>query len=77
MKQANHYGNIHTITNSIIMEFADNGDLYQKICDHQKKNSNFKENEIWKIFIQIVRGLRDLHNLKIMHRDLKVINKLL
>ena len=56
------------------MEYADNGDLFQKICDHQKDNSNFPEQDIWRIFIQIVRGLRALHDLNIMHRDLKSAN---
>lgn len=35
------------------MEFVNNGDLYQKILEHQKKGSNFSENEIWTIFIQV------------------------
>ena len=29
---------------SIIMEFADDGDLYQKIVDHKKKKELFEEN---------------------------------
>ena len=33
------------------MEYADNGDLFQKICDHQKENTVFSEPEIWKVFI--------------------------
>lgn len=33
-----------------------------------------KENDIWKIFIQIVRGMKSLHDLNIMHRDLKSAN---
>ena len=57
---------------SIIIEFADNGDLFQKICEHQENNSHFSEEEIWNIFIQVVWGLRALHDLRIMHRDLKV-----
>jgi len=28
---------------SIIMEFADDGDLYQKIVDHKKKKELFEE----------------------------------
>ncbi len=54
------------------MEFADNGDLFQKICEHQKDKTYFTESEVWQVFIQVVRGLRALHELKIMHRDLKV-----
>ena len=56
------------------MEFADNGDLFQKICEHQKNNTCFSETEIWSIFIQVVRGLRALHELQIMHRDMKSAN---
>ena len=32
----------------------------------------FKEEEIWDIFVQIVKGLAALHELKILHRDIKV-----
>ena len=56
------------------MEYADNGDLFQKICDHQKDNSTFPEAEIWKIFIQLVKGLKAMHDLNIMHWDLKSAN---
>jgi NIMA (never in mitosis gene a)-related kinase len=35
----------------IIMEYADDGDLYQKIVDHSKNQTNFAEEDIWKIFI--------------------------
>ena len=59
---------------SIVMEHADNGDLFQKICDHQKAGGQFAEADLWKIFIQIVRGLKAMHDLNIMHRDLKSAN---
>ena len=36
---------------SIVMEYANNGDLYQKIQNHIKDNYNFQESEIWKVFI--------------------------
>jgi len=55
------------------MEYADKGDLYQKVSDYKSKKLVFDEKTIWKIFIQMVLGLKALHDLKILHRDLKVI----
>ena len=58
----------------LIMEFADRGDLYQKIIQNKKKAIFLEEMEIWRIFIQLVKGLKSLHELKILHRDLKSAN---
>ncbi len=58
---------------SIIMEFADDGDLYQKIVERKKKKELFEEEDIWSVLIQTVSGLRTLHQLNILHRDLKVL----
>ena len=58
----------------IIMEFADRGDLYQKIVQHKKSAIFFEETDIWRIFIQLVKGLKSLHDLKILHRDMKSAN---
>ena len=33
-----------------------------------------KEDDIWKIFIQVVKGLKSLHDVNIFHRDLKSAN---
>lgn len=54
------------------MEFADNGDLFQKITNCQNNGTWINESDVWHIFIQTVRGLRALHDLKILHRDMKV-----
>ena len=58
----------------IVMEFADNGDLYQKITKYRKLKKYFEETEIWRILIQLIKGLKSLHELKILHRDLKSAN---
>ena len=58
----------------IVMEFADDGDLFQKINLYEKKKLFFEENEAWKLFIQITKALRDLHEYNILHRDMKSAN---
>ena len=35
----------------LVMEYADEGDLYQKIVKHQKANQLADEKEIWKVII--------------------------
>lgn len=39
------------IRGSIVMEYADDGDLFQRICDHQQDTTTFDESDIWTIFI--------------------------
>ena len=61
-------------TLGMVMEYADGGDLYQKIVEFRKAQRLFEESDIWRIFIQLVKGLKALHELNILHRDLKSAN---
>jgi NIMA (never in mitosis gene a)-related kinase len=54
------------------MEFADDGDLYQKIVEYKKQGELFDEKDIWLTLIQVTRALKSLHAANILHRDLKV-----
>jgi NIMA (never in mitosis gene a)-related kinase len=59
-------------SDSIVMEFASNGDLAAKIARHLQQGTQVPEEAIWNIFIHLVRGLKQLHELHIFHRDIKV-----
>ena len=56
----------------IVMEYADGGDLMALISKHSKNSSHIPESELWRFFVQIVAGLKTLHDRRILHRDLKV-----
>ena len=56
------------------MDFADDGDLFQKITKFRKSSKMFTEEEVWKIVIGAVSGLQKLHEMNIFHRDIKSAN---
>ena len=58
----------------IVMEYANGGDLSQKIKEMKLKKKQFEENQIWLYAIQMIEGLKVLHLKKIMHRDIKSAN---
>ena len=61
-------------TLNIVMEYADDGDISTKIKYNLKNGLVFRENIIWDYIIQILEGLKYLHEKKIIHRDLKSAN---
>ena len=56
---------------NIVTEYADDGDLNQKIEKLKQKKSPFTEKEIINYLIQICLALNHIHKKKIIHRDLK------
>ena len=68
---------IGTQTICLVMEYAEHGDMLSKIEQHFKKGSCFPEYELWSYLIQLLGGLKALHDLNIMHRDIKSANILI
>jgi len=60
-----------TDTLCIVMEYANGGDLY---CYLLQQKQYLSEKRIWAIFIQVLKGLKVLHDQQILHRDLKTSN---
>jgi NIMA (never in mitosis gene a)-related kinase len=56
------------------MEFLSGGDLQKKISDHMKNKTLFTEEEVWRALTQMTKGLKTLHDMKVLHRDLKCAN---
>ena len=58
-------------TLNIVTEYADDGDLNQKIEKLRQKKSPLTEKEIINYLIQICLALNHIHKKKIIHRDIK------
>lgn len=58
----------------IVMDYADGGDLANKIEEAKKDNKNYSEPQILDWFTQICLALKHVHDRKIIHRDLKSSN---
>lgn len=56
------------------MQLADGGDLLKMISDRKKRKVHFRESQVWRVLIETVYGLRAMHELSVMHRDIKSAN---
>lgn len=63
-----------TNTLCIVMEYADGGDLYHYLKNHLQEKRYLSEKRVWQLFTQVLRGLKVLHDQKILHRDIKASN---
>ena len=44
------------------------------ISDRKKRKVHFRESQVWRVLIETVYGLRAMHELSVMHRDIKSAN---
>ena len=59
---------------SIVMEYCACGDLSEKVERYKIRKTYIDERVIWVYLIQIAEGLKGLHQMGILHRDLKAAN---
>ncbi len=63
-----------TQTLCVVMEYADNGDLQARMEQLRKSRQLMPEEEIWDVAIKLLNGLYALHQMSIVHRDIKCAN---
>jgi NIMA (never in mitosis gene a)-related kinase 1/4/5 len=60
-----------------VTDFAEGGDLFEVIKTCTKEKTLLPEQAIWRYLYQISQGLKYLHDINIIHRDIKGANILL
>ena len=59
---------------SIVFEYAKFGDLYTYLRKHEENKTKPDFNFVLKVAKNIAQGMKFLHDLDILHRDLKSMN---
>lgn len=55
-------------------ECLEGGDILQLINKHKSQKKIIEENIIWQVAYQTLKGVSALHNMNILHRDIKGAN---
>jgi serine/threonine protein kinase len=58
----------------IVLEYCEGGDLAQFLTNQRNQSKYLDEGYIWSVFHQICLGVQHLHQMGIVHRDLKTSN---
>jgi NIMA (never in mitosis gene a)-related kinase len=59
---------------AIVMDYADGGDLYQKVSRTRKAGQSLNERQILRWFTEASLALKYMHDKHVLHRDLKSQN---
>ena len=44
------------------------------ISERRRRKMHFRESQVWRVLIETVHGLRAIHEISVMHRDIKSAN---
>lgn len=58
----------------LILEYANNKDLAEKIIEKRNKKEFFTEEQLIKWLLQLILAIKHSHDHKIIHRDIKTSN---
>jgi len=58
----------------IVQECADAGDLLQQVNRCKQERAYLRENDVWRYLEGMCLGLKALHDLRVLHRDMKCAN---
>mmetsp|Transcript_21663 Transcript_21663/g.50984 ORF Transcript_21663/g.50984 Transcript_21663/m.50984 type:complete len:875 (-) Transcript_21663:117-2741(-) len=58
----------------IVMEYAERGDLQHYINKYRKRRKLIEEAYVWQYVVELSSALKELHRLRIIHRDVKCVN---